>query len=133
MIQRTLVLIKHDAIEKDVGFQIMEIYCKNGLKIKRTSVLNPMCPITAIELYKEHTEECFYKPLIEFMRQGITIAMIVEGENAISKVRELNGATDPKKAAPGTIRQMYGTGGPANAVHGSADEKSAKREIEIFF
>lgn len=132
MLQQTLVLIKPDAIRKDVGFEIMSIYSKNGLEIRRSRVLSPMSHEMAMELYKEHAGKDFYKPLIKFMTEGIVVALLIEGEDAIDKVKEINGATNPKDAAEGTIRKMFGTNNRENAVHGS-DKNSARREIEIFF
>jgi nucleoside-diphosphate kinase len=132
VIQQTLVLIKPDAIRKDVGFEIMSIYSKNGLEIKRSRVLSPMSHEMAMKLYKEHAGKDFYKPLINFMTQGIVVALLIEGDDAIKKVKEINGATNPPDAAEGTIRKMFGTNNRENAVHGS-DENSAEREIQIFF
>ncbi len=133
MIEKTLVLIKWDAIEKDAELEIIMRYQELGLKIVGFKVLCPMSREIAAELYKEHEGQYFYERLMDFMTQKVTIALIVEGENAIALVREANGATDPTKAAIGTIRQMYGTGGPANAVHASDSKKSSAREIPIIF
>jgi nucleoside-diphosphate kinase len=85
------------------------------------------------EFYAEHASKPFFDGLIEAMTSGISIALVLEGENAVATVRRLNGATKPSKAAPGTIRKLYGTAGPRNAVHGSDSAESARREIRFFF
>ena len=132
--KQTLVLIKPDVIEKDVWFEIMQVYLNNGLKICRAKILN-IEENLAQKFYAEHEEKPFFQELVDYMTSGPTIALIVSGENAIKKVRELNGATNPAEAREGTIRHKYGelNGRTKNAVHGSDSKESAKREIITIF
>ena len=134
MVKQTLVLIKPDVIEKDVWFEIMQVYLNNGLKICRAKILN-IEENLAQKFYAEHEEKPFFQELVDHMTSGPTIALIVSGENAIKKVRELNGATNPAEAREGTIRHKYGepNGGTKNAVHGSDSKENAKREIITIF
>ena len=83
--------------------------------------------------YEEHVERDFYEPLLEFMSSGRVMAILLQGENAVNVAREINGATNPAKARPCTIRYLYGSNVQQNAVHGAASTEDAKREIEIWF
>jgi nucleoside-diphosphate kinase len=130
--EKTLVLIKPDAISKNLSGEIINIYLKNHLKISNIKMLKATDQILD-EHYKEHVEKEFYKSLRDFMKRGKIIAIVLEGHNAVNKAREINGATDPKKASPNTIRYLYGSAVQRNAVHGSANLEDAKREIKIWF
>ena len=132
MIEETLVLIKPDAVKaKHIG-EIIAIYEKNNLEIVKMRILT-MTKEIAAKHYEEHIGRSYYSELEEFMTSGKIVAMILKGENAIKKVREINGKTDPKEADEGTIRKLYAENKQHNAVHASDSPENAKREINIFF
>jgi len=137
MIQRTLAIIKGNSTKGDRTdwIQIINIYQDAGLEIKRARILAPMTLHMARELCKEHKGKGdYYRHLIRFyVWKNISIALWIEGENAIKKVREINGATDPKEAKVGTIRYLFGKSKRQNSAHASADEESSDRELPIFF
>jgi len=132
--ERTLVLIKPDAIEKDVWFEIIQIYLNEGLNVCKARILR-MNKSLAAEFYKEHEWRSYFQELVRHMSSGPIVALIISGENAIDRVRELNGATTPAEAKEGTVRRLYGEpdSGPKNAVHGSDSKENAEREIMIIF
>ncbi len=132
MIENTLVLIKPDAFDKKYTGKILTCYEENGLKIKALKLLK-MTPELAAKHYAEHIGKDFYDELVGFMTSAPLVAMVLTGENAIAKVRALNGATNPEKAAAGTIRKEYAQSVQHNAVHASDGLESAAREIHIFF
>ena len=132
MIERTLVLIKPDAVEaKRVG-QILGRYEAAGLSLEAME-LRRMTHDVAEQHYAEHVGREFYTSLRDFMCSGPLVAAVLSGEDAIARVRELNGATDPAKADAGTIRADYATTVQRNAVHASDSADSAHREIAIWF
>lgn len=136
-IQRTLVIIKPDATQRKLTGQILQFYKDNGLKVIAQVGLR-MSKAQAAQLYAEHKGKDFFGGLTDYMSSGATVAVVLEGEMAIEKVRKLNGATDPNDAAPDTIRGIFGPKGdeyigPNNSVHASDSEKAAAREIEFFF
>lgn len=133
--QRTLVLIKPDAVQSDVWLDIIKHYEKHGLKVVAARILTPMSPYLAEQLYAEHKGQHFYSELIAHMTQGITIALMIVGHNVIALVRAINGATKPEEAVEGTVRHRFAERGkgPANAVHGSANPIDAEREVNLFF
>ena len=131
-IQRTLSIIKPDAVAKNVIGEIISRFEKNNLKIIAAKLITLSAP-DAGGFYAEHKGKPFYDDLIEFMTSGPVFIQVLEGEDAISKNRELMGNTDPSKADPGTIRADFAQTIDANAVHGSDSEKSAEREIAFFF
>lgn len=131
--EETLALIKSDAIKMEVWLKIIDTYRKIGLEIVKTKLMPSMKKETAEQFYQEHKDRSFFKELISFMTSGPTIALYLKGDEAIQKVRDINGATNPKEALPGTIRQKYGKGGPENVVHSSDSNESAKRELLIMF
>lgn len=128
----TFSIIKPNAMKKNNIGRIIEIFEMNGLKIaaaKLTILSKSKCE----EFYAEHKARPFFGELVSFMTSGPVLLMALSGENAVSKNREVMGATDPKKAAPGTIRALYGDSMGENAVHGSDSITSAQRELSIFF
>ena len=131
--ERTLVLIKPEAVEKEVWFWIIKLYENHSLMIAKTKVFAPLPTQIAEQLYAEHKEKDFYPGLFAYVTSGITIALCVVGDNAVAAVRAINGATKPNEAAEGTIRKLYGTDGRRNAAHGSANLADAERECKIVF
>ncbi|NGO68733.1 nucleoside-diphosphate kinase [Streptomyces boncukensis] len=133
MSQRTLVLLKPDAVRRGlVGEIIGRIESKAGWKITALELRALERP-TLEQHYAEHEGKPFYAPLVEFMLSGPSVAMVVEGERVIEGVRALAGPTDPIAAAPGSIRGDYGTIVRENLIHASDSEQSAERELKIFF
>ena len=131
-IERTLSIIKPDAVAKNVIGKIYSRFESNGLKIVAAKMAW-LSPQEAGQFYAVHKERPFYGELVEFMTSGPVMVQVLEGEDAIAKNRELMGATDPKKAAPGTIRADFAESIDANAVHGSDGPDTAKVEIAFFF
>ncbi len=131
-IERTLSIIKPDAVAKNVIGKIYSRFETNGLKIIAAKMAW-LSPQEAGEFYAVHKERPFFKDLVEFMTSGPVMIQVLEGESAIAKNRELMGATDPAKAEPGTIRADFATSIDANAVHGSDGTDTAKVEIAFFF
>jgi nucleoside-diphosphate kinase len=131
-VERTLSIIKPDAVSKNVIGEIYSRFESNGLKIIAAK-LAWLSPQEAGRFYAVHKERPFYGELVEFMTSGPVMVQVLEGENAIARNRELMGATDPKKAAPGTIRADFAQSIDANAVHGSDGPDTAKVEIAFFF
>jgi len=131
-IQRTLAIIKPDAVAKGVVGRIISRIEQAGLKILAAKLIH-MSHEEAAGFYIVHKDRPFYKSLCSFMRQGPCIPMVLEGENAIQRWRDLMGATDPAKAEPGTIRREFASSIEANAVHGSDSPASAAFEIPYFF
>ena len=131
-IERTLSIIKPDAVAKNVIGKIYSRFETNGLKIiaSRMAWLSPQ---EAGSFYAVHKERPFFKDLVSFMISGPVMIQVLEGEDAIAKNRELMGATDPKKAEPGTIRADFAESIDANAVHGSDGPDTAAVEIAFFF
>ncbi len=130
--EQTLSIIKPDAVEKGVIGKIIDRFESNSLRIaamKKIKLTNEM----AAKFYEVHKERPFFKDLVEYMTSGPVVVMVLEGENAVAKNRELMGATDPKQAAPGTIRADFAESIEANAVHGSDSLENAKKEIAFFF
>jgi nucleoside-diphosphate kinase len=130
--QRSLVLIKPDAVRRGLAGAIINRFESKGLTLV-TMELRQITGDVADELYAEHLERPFYPPLRLFITSGPSVAMIVEGDEAVDVVRTLNGATDARQAQPGTIRGDFGLSNRENLVHGSDSLESAKREIAIFF
>jgi len=131
-VERTLSIIKPDAVAKNVIGEIYSRFERAGLRIvaaKMTWLARP----DAEGFYAVHRERPFFKPLVEFMTSGPVMIQVLEGDNAITKNRDLMGATDPKKAAPGSIRADFADSIDANAVHGSDGPDTARTEIGYFF
>ena len=131
-IQRTLSIIKPDAVAKNVIGEIISRFETNDLKVVAAKLIT-LSDSEAGGFYAEHEGKPFYNDLIAFMTSGPVFIQVLEGEDAIAKNRELMGNTDPSKADAGTIRADFAQTIDANAVHGSDSEKSANREIAFFF
>jgi len=131
-VERTLSIIKPDAVGKNIIGKIYSRFESNGLRIVASRMLR-LSDSVAGGFYAEHRERPFFPALIEFMTSGPVVVQVLEGEGAISKNRELMGATNPKDAAAGTIRADFASSIDANAVHGSDSPESAAREIAYFF
>jgi nucleoside-diphosphate kinase len=130
--QRTFVMIKPDAVRRGLAGEIIGRLESKGLTILAME-LRQMTGELADQLYAEHIERPFYPPLRLFITSGPSVAMVVEGDEAITVVRTLNGATDGRKARAGTIRGDFALSNRENLVHGSDSTESAEREIAIFF
>lgn len=130
--EKTLVLIKPDAFKGHHTGDIIKLYEEKGLHLLAMRLMK-MTKEVAAKHYEEHIGRPYYKDLETFMLSGPIVAMVLAGDDAIQKVRDLNGKTDPKEAAPGTIRQLYAASKGENAVHASDSPESAAREIHIFF
>ena len=131
-IERTLSIIKPDAVGKNVIGEIYTRFEKAGLRIVAARMLH-LTAEQAGAFYAVHKERPFYKDLVSFMTSGPVMVQVLEGENAIAKNREVMGATDPAKAAPGTIRADFAKTVDENAVHGSDGPDTARVEIAFFF
>lgn len=131
-IERTLVIVKPDAVKKNAVGDIVRIFQENDLKLLAIKMVH-LTKEQAKRFYIVHKDRPFYDELTDFMSSGPCVPIVLEGENAISRVREIIGATDPAKAAEGTIRKKYGTDVGRNAVHASDSPESAQYEIPFFF
>ena len=131
-IERTLSIIKPDAVGKNLIGEIYSRFEKGGLRIVAARMMH-LSREQAEGFYAVHKERPFFAPLVEFMTSGPVIVQVLEGENAIARNRELMGATNPQDAAPGTIRADFATTVDENAVHGSDAPETARAEIEFFF
>ena len=131
-VERTLSIIKPDAVGKNIVGKIYSRFETNGLQIVASRMLR-LNDTVAGGFYAEHRERPFFAALVEFMTSGPVVVQVLEGEGAIAKNRELMGATDPKKADKGTIRADFADSIDANAVHGSDSVENALREIRFFF
>ena len=131
-IERTLSIIKPDAVAKNAIGEIVARFEKAGLKIAAMQ-MKQLSQADAEGFYAEHKERPFFGDLVSFMTSGPVVVQVLEGENAIALNRELMGATNPKEAAEGTIRRDFAESIDANAVHGSDSAASAEREIAYFF
>ena len=131
-IEQTLSIIKPDAVERNLVDEIKSIFQKNGFKIKDSKKIH-ITKDEASEFYKVHQSKPFYNDLCSYLSSGPIFVMILEGENAILKNRELMGSTDPKNASENTIRKLFGISIDKNSVHGSDSQENAKKEIKFFF
>ena len=132
MIEKTLSIIKPDAVERSLESKIKLFFEENGLKIIKSKKVK-ISKEEASEFYQVHQTKPFYNELCNYLSSGPIIVMILEGENAVSKNRELMGSTDPLKADEGTLRKMYGISIDKNSVHGSDSLENGKKEIDFFF
>jgi Nucleoside diphosphate kinase len=130
--ERTLVIAKPDAVRKNVVGKIISRLEDEGFKLVALKKVK-LTKEQAGQFYIVHKDRPFYDELCDFMSSGPIVPMVWEGENVIARVREIMGATDPSKAAEGTLRKLYGTNVGENAVHGSDSPESAAYEIPFFF
>lgn len=130
--EKTLSIIKPDAVKKGVIGKILARFEDNGLRIAATKKIQ-LSKQQAQDFYAVHKERPFFNDLVDFMISGPVVVSVLEGENAVLKNRELMGATNPKEAAAGTIRADFAESIDANAVHGSDSLENAKIEVEFFF
>lgn len=130
--EKTLSIIKPDAVAKGFIGKIIDRFESNGLRIAGMKKLH-LSKEQAQEFYAIHKDRPFYNGLVEFMTSGPVVVMVLEGENAVKKNRELMGATNPKEADKGTIRADFAESIEANAVHGSDSLENAKNEVAFFF
>ena len=130
--ERTLVLIKPDAVQRQLAGEILARFERRGLEIREARLLTVDGPL-AEEHYAEHREKPFFGELVDFITSAPTLALVLEGESAISVVRTTMGATNPTESAPGTIRGDLALAMPNNLVHGSDSPESARREIGLWF
>ena len=132
VIERTISIVKPDAVGKNVNGKIYSRFEENGLRIVAAKMKH-LSVREAQEFYAVHKERPFYDSLVAFMTSGPVMIQVLEGENAVAKNRELMGATNPKEAAPGTIRADFAESLSVNAVHGSDSLENAAIEIAYFF
>ena len=131
-IERTLSIIKPDGVQKNVIGEVYRRFEQAGLKIVAARMLH-LTKAQAEAFYAVHRERPFYKDLVSYMTTGPVIAQVLEGENAVEAHRRIMGATDPKKADPGTIRRDFAASIEENVVHGSDAVETARQEISFFF
>ena len=131
-VERTLSIIKPDAVERNLTQEIQNIFSKNNLKIVESKKIH-ITKEEAAEFYKVHQSKQFYSDLCSYLSSGPIVVMILEGKNAVIKNRKIMGATDPKNAEDNTIRKLYGLSIDKNSVHGSDSIENAKVEINFFF
>lgn len=131
-LEQTLSIIKPDAVGQNMIGNIIEYFEREGLNVVGAKMMH-LSEDQAKAFYAVHKERPFYKDLVTFMTSGPVLAMVLEGENAVARNREIMGATDPSKAAAGTVRADFATSIERNAVHGSDSLKTAKEEVSFFF
>ena len=131
-LEQTLSIIKPDAVERNLDSEIKSFFEKNNLRIIKSKKVK-ISKEEASEFYKVHQTKPFYGELCSYLSSGPIVVMILEGENAVSKNRQLMGATDPVKAEEGTLRKKYGLSIDKNSVHGSDSVENGKIEINFFF
>ena len=131
-VEKTLVLVKPDAMARGLAGEILARFERRGLVVRAARLVHVDRDL-AERHYAEHAEKPFFGELVEFITSGPTLALVLEGESAIPVVRTTMGATNPAKAAPGTIRGDLALAMPDNLVHGSDAPESARREIELWF
>ena len=131
-VERTLVLIKPDAMQRQLAGEILARFERRGLVVRETKLLTVDRGLAETH-YAEHAEKPFYGELVEFITSGPTLALVLEGEGAIATVRRTMGATNPADSEPGSIRGDFALSMPDNLVHGSDSPESAEREIGLWF
>jgi len=132
VIEHTLSIVKPDAVERNLENRIKSFFKEKGLKIQKSKKVH-ITKEEAEEFYKVHQTKSFYQNLCNYLSSGPIVVMVLEGEEAVSKNRQIMGATAPLKAEKGTLRKMYGLSIDKNSVHGSDSAESAKTEIGFFF
>ena len=130
--EQTLSLIKPDAVERNLIGKIITVFEENNLTIKEIKKIHVTLEF-AQKFYEMHSERPFFKDLCIYISYGPLVAIVLEGDNAIQKNRDLMGATNPSEAQEGTIRKMFAISIDKNSVHGSDSSESSKREIDLFF
>jgi nucleoside-diphosphate kinase len=131
-VERTLVLIKPDAMQRQLAGEILARFERRGLVVREAQLLTVDRGLAETH-YAEHAEKPFYGELVEFITAGPTLALVLEGEGAIATVRRTMGATNPADSEPGSIRGDFALSMPDNLVHGSDSPESAEREIGLWF
>ena len=131
-VERTLILAKPDAVERNLAGEILARFERRGLKLRAARLVTATRELGETH-YAEHSEKPFYGELVEFITSGPTWALVVEGESAIATMRKTIGATNPADAEPGTIRGDLAMSMPDNLVHGSDSQESAEREVALWF
>ena len=131
-LERTLSIVKPDGVARNLIGQVIGRFETVGLKVVAARMVH-LSQRDAEGFYAVHSARPFFKDLVKYMTSGPVLVQVLEGENAIAKNREVMGATDPKKAAPGTIRKLFAESKGMNAVHGSDSPENAAREIGFFF
>ena len=132
MSEQTLSLIKPDAVERNLIGKIIQIFEENNLVVEKMKKIHVDMDF-AKQFYAVHSDKPFFNDLCSYISSGPLVAMVLKGENAVQKNRDLMGATNPKDAKPGTIRNLYAISIDKNSVHGSDSVKNAKIEIDLFF
>ncbi len=132
MSEQSLVLLKPDAVERNIIGKILDEYERNGLKIAEMKMLSATEEL-AKEHYAEHVDKPFFEDLVSYITSSPIVALIIEGEEAIARIRAINGSTNPEEAVDNTIRALYGVSLSKNTVHASDSAESAEREIRIWF
>jgi nucleoside-diphosphate kinase len=132
VIEQTLSIVKPDAVERNLENRIKSFFKEKNLKILKNKKVH-ITKEEAAEFYKVHQTKPFYKNLCNYLSSGPIVVMVLEGEGAVFKNRQIMGTTDPLKAEEGTLRKMYGLSIDKNSVHGSDSAESAKAEIDFFF
>ena len=132
MSEKTLSLIKPDAVERNLIGKIIQIFEDNGLVVEKLKKIHVDLDF-AKKFYSVHSERPFFNDLCSYISSGPLVAMVLKGENAVQKNRDLMGATNPKEAKSGTIRNLYAISIDKNSVHGSDSVENAKIEIDLFF
>ena len=132
MLQRTLCMIKPDAVERNLSGEVLAMIQASGLKVKAMKMLR-LSAQDAGRFYEVHKERPFYASLCAYMSSGPLVAVALEGEDAVAAYRKLMGATNPAEAAEGTIRKKYAVSLEANSVHGSDSPENAAVELAFFF
>lgn len=132
MTEKTLVLLKPDAVERNLIGNILVEYERNGLKVLEMKLLRASTTL-AEKHYAEHTGKPFFDRLVAYLTRGPLVALVLEGENAINRIRALNGTTDPENSPDNTIRALYGLSLSENTVHASDSKESADRERALWF
>lgn len=131
-VQRTFVMIKPDGVRRNLVGEIISRFEKRGMRIVGLKMVK-MTREMAERLYEEHKGKSFYEELVNYVTSGPVVAMVIEADEAVSVVRKMIGATDPKEAAPGTIRGDYALSKAENVIHASDSLEKAQREMAIFF
>ena len=131
-IEKTLVLVKPDGVKKHICGEVISRFERKGLEVEAIKMIQVPVEL-AKKHYAEHEGKGFFKDLIAFITSGPVLAMVIKGENAVAAVRQINGATDPLKAVPGSIRGDFATSIDENVVHASDAPETAEREIGLWF